>query len=71
MDNNQTPVLRIAIRSPDLDVFRIDESYDIRKFVINKQKSLMLKVLIPQIFPNYSKNFNQFVIVKSMLILYP
>ena len=69
MDNNQKPVLRIAIRSPDLDVFRIDESYDIRKFIINKQKSMMLKVLIAQIFPTYSKNFNQFVIVKSMLIL--
>lgn len=57
MDNDQKPLLRISIRSPDLDVFRIDESYDIRKFIINKQKKFDVSNVNPSDFPKLFKKF--------------
>lgn len=57
MDNDQKPLLRISIRSPDLDVFRIDESYDIRKFIINKQKKFDVKSANSIHFPKLFKKF--------------
>ena len=57
MNSNQEPFVRIPIRSPDLDVFRIDESYDIRKFIVNKQEKYDVSSINPSDFPKLFKKF--------------
>ena len=57
MNSSQEPFIKIPIRSPDLDVFRIGESYDIRKFIINKQKKYDVSSINPTDFPTLFKKF--------------
>ena len=60
MENKQDPMVRIPIRSPVLDIFRIDESYDIRKVIVNKQKKYDVSFTNPNDFP---KLFHKFQLI--------
>ena len=60
MENKQDPMVRIPIRSPVLDIFRIDESYDIRKVIVNKQKKYDVSSTNPNDFP---KLFHKFQLI--------
>ena len=57
MATDEQPFVRIAIRSPILDVFRIDESIDIRPLIVNKKDKFVVSSANPDEFPDL---FNKF-----------
>ena len=57
MQDDKQPFVRISIRSPSLDIFRMDESIDIRKLIINKQEKFNVSSANPSEFPTL---FNKF-----------
>lgn len=57
MQDDKQPFVRISIRSPSLDIFRMDESIDIRKFIVNKKDKFDVSSANPSEFPTL---FNKF-----------
>ena len=57
MATDEQPFVRIAIRSPVLDVFQIDESIDIRPLIVNKKDKFDVSSANPNQFPDL---FNKF-----------
>ena len=52
MDKNNLS-LRIPIFNADLDIFRVDESYDVRQIIINKNVKYDVSSVIPNNFPDF------------------
>ena len=53
MKNFISEYFKISIWSPQLDIFRVDESYDIRQVIINKKDKYDLKELSANDFPAF------------------
>lgn len=51
--------IKKSIWSPSLDIFRVDESYDLRKVIINKQTKFDVSMTSPQTFPNFFYQFKR------------
>ena len=53
MNKKYNQSLRIPIFNADLDIFRVDESYDVRQIIINKNVKYDVSRVIPNNFPNF------------------
>ena len=62
MQDDKQPFVRIPIFSPSFDVFRIDESYDIRKVIVNKKEKFDVSSAHCSGFP---KLFNKFRLISN------
>ena len=51
--------IKKSIWSPSLDIFRVDESYDLRKVIINRQTKFDVSMTSSQTFPNFFYQFKR------------